>query len=80
MMDFYNILEEVESIEGYAKNPYAGKRDGEWTNGFISIDWLNTHFGEFDNATDMIAKAESYGLEGIVLYFRWLVDEGKIEM
>lgn len=80
-MDFYKVLEE-HPYEGTGEtfNPYAGKRDGKWIEGTISIDFLNTHFGEFDNATEMIAKAQSYNLEGTVLYFEWLVEHGKLQM
>ena len=70
-MDFYNILEEVD--EGQAYNPYAGKADGVWFEGTISIDFLNEHFGKYTTVNEMKNATES---EGLKLYFQWLKDEG----
>lgn len=71
-MDFYYILEEVE--EGHAYNPYAGRtKEGEWIEGYVSIDFLNAHFSQYETADEMIAATES---EGLKLYFQWLKDQG----
>lgn len=78
-MNFYDVLNEVDV--GLAYNPYAGRTsNGDFLEGVISIDWLNKHFGEYNNATDMISKAESFGLELTVFYFEWLVEEGKLKL
>ena len=70
-MDFYDILEEVE--EGQAINPYASKYKGEWQTGFISIDFLNKHYGEYSTTQELIDNALT---DGHVLYFEWLVEQG----
>ncbi len=73
-MDFYDILEEVRP--GYAYNPYAGKtEDGEWKEGWVSIDFLNEHFGRYNTATEMKNATTS---EGLKLFFDWLVEQGKL--
>jgi hypothetical protein len=77
-MDFYTILE--ESFEGYTVNPYAVITENGYEEGWISVDWLNKHFGEFENATDMIAKCEKYNMQHTILYFEWLVEQGKLQM
>jgi len=70
-MDFYYILEEVE--EGHAYNPYAGRtKEGEWIEGYVSIDFLNEHFSQYETADEMIDATNS---EGLKLYFAWLRDE-----
>ena len=71
MINFYEILEEVE--EGYAYNPYAGRHKGKWLEGLISIDFLNKHFSQYTTAEEMINATES---EGLKLYFAWLRDGG----
>ncbi len=73
-MNFYDILDEID--EGVAYNPFAGKRDGNWIEGGIDIDFLNNNFGSYDNATDMKANTESEGLRN---YFDYLVNEGKLQ-
>ena len=71
-MNFYDILEQVE--EGQAYNPFAAKTEnGEWIEGTISIDFLNTHFGQYSTAQEMIDATES---EGLKKFFAWLRDEG----
>lgn len=71
-MDFYYILEEVE--EGHAYNPYAGRtKEGEWIEGYVSIDFLNEHFSQYETADEMIDATNS---EGLKLYFAWLRDQG----
>ena len=71
-MNFYEILAEKE--EGYAHNPYAGKRqDGTWLAGSISLDFLNEHFSHLKTTEEMINATES---EGLKLYFAWLKDKG----
>lgn len=73
MTDFYNVLEQIEDVEGFSYNPFAGKnKNGEWKKGSISIDFLNKHFGHLQTAEDMINATES---EGLKLYFAWLRDE-----
>lgn len=69
-MDFYEMLDEVQ---GYAFNPFAGKVNGEWHEGEISIDFLNEHFGHLETSDEMINATES---EGLKLYFAWLKDKG----
>ena len=74
MTDFYAILTEVEP--GQAYNPYAGKdSEGNWLEGYISIDFLNTNFGQYSTATEMKNATES---EGLKLFFDWLVEQGKL--
>lgn len=71
-MDFYTILEVVE--EGHAYNPFAGKiKDEQWVEGTISINFLNTNFGQYTTAQAMIDATES---EGLKLYFQRLKNEG----
>lgn len=72
-MNFYTILEEVE--KGQAYNLYAGKKDGEWIEGTISIDFLNNNFSQYETADEMIEATNS---EGLKKYFQWLKDEGKL--
>ena len=69
-MDFYDVLDEVEEEQAY--HPYAGKVDGQWREGAISIDFLNEHFGQYSTAEEMINATES---EGLKLYFAWLRDK-----
>lgn len=73
-MDFYNKLVEID-FEGsrYGHNPYAGFYDGEWKDGSIAIDYLNSNFGEFETVEEMKNATES---EGLKLYFDWLKSEG----
>ena len=60
--------------EMMAINPYGGKNsDGEWVKGYISIDYLNNYFGQYETAEEMINATES---EGLKLYFQYLKDEG----
>lgn len=64
----------LENIEGQTKNPYAGKTEnGEWIEGTISIDFLNTHFGGLTKE-EIFTKAEVS--EGLTLYFQWLDEQG----
>ena len=73
-MDFHDILEEVEyKGSGLAYSPYALKIDGKWVEGQISIDWLNTQFGQYSTAEEMKNATES---EGLKLYFDWLKEQG----
>lgn len=74
-MNFYDILEQV--YEGYAHNPYAGKtEDGQWVEGFISIDFLNENFGQYSTPTEMKNATTS---EGLKRFFDYLVAEGKLQ-
>ena len=78
-MNFYKILEELdEENKGLAINPYANKDNGNWQEGYISIDWLNEHFGDLSNADDMIMRANDYS-EATVLYFKWLKEQGILD-
>lgn len=76
-MDFYDIVKEtwfVGSRQTYT--PYACKMsDGKWIEGTLSIDFLNTNFGQFETATEMKNATES---EGLKLFFDWLVEQGKL--
>jgi len=67
----FGALNEVE--EGLTTNPFAGKVNEEWVEGYISIDFLNEHFGHLETAEEMKSATES---EGLKLYFEWLRDEG----
>lgn len=72
-MDFYNIL---ENENGNAVNPFAYKdKKGEYHESTVSVDYLNSHFGEYSTATEMKNATES---EGLSLYFDWLVEQGKL--
>lgn len=63
-------------IEGFAVNPYAYKKDGEnWQKGYVSINFLNDHFGQYETTDEMINATES---EGLKLYFDWLRDKGTL--
>jgi hypothetical protein len=74
-VDFRNILEDITGA-GEAYMPYAA-RDGEgnWIDGFISIDFLNANFGQYETASEMKAATTS---EGLRLFFDWLVEQGKL--
>lgn len=74
MVDFYNILVEVE--EELAYNPYAGEHDNNWKEGLISIDFLNDNFGEYETATEMKNSTNS---EGLKKFFDYLVEQRKLE-
>ena len=70
-------FEEVVDVfeENYTYNPYGSKTEGEWSGGYTSIDYLNSHFGKYGSADDMI---NSTNIEGLKLFFGWLADNGKI--
>jgi len=70
-MDFNNI-----SVNGFIYNPYAGRINGEWVEGFISVDFLNNNFGQYSTATEMKNATKS---EGLKLFFDYLVQEGKLQ-
>jgi len=73
-MNFYDILEEIEyKGSGLAYSPYSYKKDGEWFSGAVSIDYLNTHFGEYETTEEMINATES---ESLKLYFKYLKEQG----
>ena len=72
-MDFYNILEEIE--RGQAYNPYAAKKNNEWLEGTINIDFLNKNFGKYETSTEMKENTNS---EGLKKFFDYLVEEDKI--
>ena len=72
-MDFYNIVKEEDILKGYSKNPYSAKKtNGEWLKGFISIDFLNEHFSQFETVGEMKKATES---EGLKMYFDWLKEQ-----
>lgn len=70
-MNFYDVLAEME--EGQSLNPFAGRVDGDWVEGTISIDFLSEHFGHLETAEEMKKATES---EGLKLYFDWLKQKG----
>jgi hypothetical protein len=72
-MDFYT-LEQTEP--GYTLNPFAAKIENEWIPGEVSIEFLNTNFGQYTTAQEMIDATES---EGLKLFFSWLKDQGKLK-
>ena len=59
-MDFMEILEDI--IDGQTVNPYAGKSNGEWVEGSISVDFLNKHFSQYSTAEEMQNATESESL------------------
>lgn len=70
--DFQEVLGEAAD----AKNPFAGRaNNGDWLEGFVSVPFLQEHFGHLSTATEMQAATES---EGLKLYFGWLADQGII--
>lgn len=73
-MNFNEILQEIEI--GFSYNPFAGKSDGTWHAGLISIDFLNAHFSKYETAEEMINATES---EGLKLYFDWLKEQGILD-
>ena len=74
MTDFNAILEEVEP--DFAYTPYASKDlEGKWREGFMSISFLNEHFGQYETAEEMKNATTS---EGLKLFFDWLVEQGKL--
>lgn len=67
---------ELLGAELESENPFAGKTDsGEWIEGYVSVSFLQEHFGHLSTATEMQAATES---EGLKLYFGWLADQGII--
>jgi len=73
-MDFSTIL--IVDDFGNAEFPYAGKdAEGNWIAGGISIDFLNAVFGQYSIATEM---KEATSSDGLILFFDYLVSEGKI--
>jgi len=75
MIDFYDVVEEDVNEVGYTYNPYAGKLNGEWIEGYTSIDLLNKNFGDCQTAQEM---KEATSSEGLQLFFDWLVEQGKL--
>lgn len=71
IMDF-NIKELLVS-EGFIKNPFSSKKDGEWTEGVTSIYFLNENFSQYETAKEMVSATES---EGLKLFFSWLKEQG----
>ena len=55
------------------KNPYAGKRDGQWIAGHTSGDFLQEHFGQYSTLDECIEATES---EGLKLFFEHLKELG----
>ena len=72
-MVFANVPRDAE---GNAINPYAGRGpNGEWQEGTISVDLLESTFGHLTTATEMKVATQS---EGLRLYFDWLASQGII--
>lgn len=63
----------LEHVDGYVYNPYAGKVRGEWKSGGTSIEFLNKMYGHHDTIEEAIENAES---EGLKRFFVYLKDEG----
>ena len=71
----FNNIEQI--IAGQIYNPFAGKTiDGDWVEGAISVDFLNSNFGQYTTATEMKNATES---EGLKLFFDYLVEQGKLQ-
>ena len=72
--DFVAIANGHEEIP----NPYAAYApDGEWLPGYISVEFLQSNFGQYATASEMQAATDS---EGLKLFFGWLADQGQIEL
>jgi hypothetical protein len=71
-MDFSKIANEENEIE----NPYAGQVSGDWIDGIINANFLNTNFGEYNTATEMKNATDS---EGLKKFFDYLVEQGELE-
>ena len=60
----------IKDMQGEITNPYAGKTEnGEWIQGTISAEFLQTHFGQNETLNECIQATES---EGLKLFFEHL--------
>lgn len=71
-MDF----KEFSDDNGFIKNPFSAKVDGEWKTGHIRASILNKHFGNLKTSEEM---ARSTNSEGLKLFFNHLNKEGLID-
>lgn len=73
-MDFTQLEDYPFEGTGEAYTPYAGKLgDGQWIEGTISKEFLQTNFGGLTKEEIYTKAAAS---EGLTLYFHWLDDQG----
>jgi hypothetical protein len=70
-MDFYT----VSNGDDFIFNPYAGKSEDGWIEGYTSVEFLNADFGQYSTATEMKNATTS---EGLQLFFDYLVEQGKL--
>ena len=68
-MDFNTVPQEDRLVI----NPYATKKDGEWVEGYTSLEFLEQHFGGLSKS-EIYEKAKIS--EGLTLYFKWLEEQG----
>lgn len=73
-----NDLKEDELLAPDALyNPYAGKdAEGNWKQGWIDVKYLNSRYGKYGKAEDLINNALT---EGHKLFFGWLKEKRYIE-
>lgn len=56
-------------VDAEVKNPFAGKKDGEWLEGTISTHFLQENFGGYKTIDECVEATES---EGLKLFFEYL--------
>ena len=61
------MFTQFKGLELY--NPYAGKKDGVWLEGTISVEFLQENFGQYKTLDECIQATES---EGLKLFFEHL--------
>ena len=70
MISFIHILADEIDADGNVRNPYAGRTsDGDWIDGYVSVEFLQEHFGHFESLEECIQATES---EGLKLFFEYL--------
>lgn len=70
-MNFDNIPKIIVDDKEYLFNPFAGKIEGEWIEGYTSLEFLNANFKNFTKVDDCKNATNS---EGLKLYFDYLKD------
>lgn len=74
-MDFHEL--KTKEDNDMTPNPFAARQEsGEWVEGYISIEFLNKHFGHLETVEEMKRATDS---EGLKLYFSWLRDKGILD-
>lgn len=72
-MDFSTIL--IADEEGFAQNLYQAKINDNWISAFISIEFSNANFGQYNNRNGYENATQC---EGLKLLFNYLAEQGKI--